>query len=189
MPPPEHNPYASPTAPQMGEGLGDDFGALRSKTIRGWQVSLLILLLPAMVNFYLLLERSIRYVDVVPPQPHFALILVNMIWCVPLAALLRFAFLPLLELIAGAIRYLFARNVPRQLWLASMYRSLSLLVPVAIFGAVLWMVWLVGFYLLEMNFFVISIPVGILAHLLGATIYLRIFYGWFRLSRESPTQP
>jgi hypothetical protein len=185
MHPDEHNPYASPAAPQMVEGPDDDFRALRAKTNLHWQISLQALLIPAAANYWFF-DQLVRLPNIDPPEMNIGLRLFDAMYLIPLVAVLLFAGLSLLEWIAGVIRYLFARSVPRQLWLASMYRSLSHLIPVAILANTLWMVWLVGFYLLEMNFFVISIPVGILAHILGASLYVRIFYGWFRLTRETP---
>ena len=85
------------------------------------------------------------------------------IWCLGLG---------LLELLTGCIHRLFGRKAGLADWKTALYRVLERLPSTAVLGAVLWVVWVIAFYHLGVGFYLISVPVGIAAHLLAASLYL-----------------
>ena len=73
-------------------------------------------------------------------------------------------------------------------WRRALYVTLGQSIPFALVGAVLWELWLIGFYLWKLDFLLISIPIGILAHLLAAGLYLQLAYRWYRIEADANTE-
>ena len=71
-----------------------------------------------------------------------------------------FAF-PILEMVARLTRTLVAPHADRAAWQEVLYRSLRWSAVLAILGAVLWVLWIVGFYRMEIDFYTVSWSVGI----------------------------
>jgi hypothetical protein len=53
-------------------------------------------------------------------------------------------------------------------------------------GAVLWVIGNVGYYDLNLEFYAISIPAGVLAHILAAGLYLPLACRWYRIEKTAP---
>lgn len=91
----------------------------------------------------------------------------------------------ILEAITKLIHYMLSRKARVSEWLHQLHLVSKQLVFLAIPGAALWAFWVHAYYQLKFEFFAISIPVGILAHLLGAAFYLQLFYRWFKVERSA----
>jgi hypothetical protein len=94
----------------------------------------------------------------------------------------------LLERIATLIYWVVRRKrVCRstlQQWKQQFYQALQRGPNLAFLGAILWVIWIVAIYSLQLDFFSVSLPIGIAAHILAACLYLPLFYSWYRLERE-----
>ena len=97
--------------------------------------------------------------------------------------LLWFLCLPMLELMTWWIFRVILKSERLADGMNALYESLRFAVYFAIAGALLWMIWNVGYYDWHIDFFTISIPVGILANLLAAGIYIPLAYRWQRVKK------
>lgn len=95
-----------------------------------------------------------------------------------------FLLLPLVEFIGRRIQSFVAPTSDRELWDDTLYRSLRPMPLLAFFGMLLWLAWVVAFYYLKLNFYVISYAVGIPAHILAACLYVPLLYRWVKLWRS-----
>jgi len=100
------------------------------------------------------------------------------------ATLIWFLGFPIIEAIAGVLRIVFANGTDRGAWQGVLYRSLNWAVVLAIPGAVLWGIWVLGFYQLGVNFYAISWAIGVPAHLLAASWYVPLIYRWYRMAQS-----
>ncbi|MBI1247069.1 hypothetical protein GC197_04400 [bacterium] len=94
-----------------------------------------------------------------------------------------FLLLPTLEFLGGLIRAIIAPSVDRGEWQDAIYVSLKPARLLAIPGTILWVIWVIGLFYLNANFFVISYAVGIPAHILAACLYVPLIVRWYRLWR------
>ena len=75
------------------------------------------------------------------------------------------------------------------LWQQALYRFLVRLRRAAIPAAGLWTAWCYAFYQQQAPFFLISVPIGIVAHLVAAYAWLPLPLQWFRIERRGvPTE-
>jgi hypothetical protein len=91
----------------------------------------------------------------------------------------------ILEFLTGGFHAFFGRHSELGAWKTALYRMLHRLPPFAIVGAVLWAIWIAGFYQLDIGFYAVSVPVGIAGHLLAAGWYVPLFYRWYRIERSA----
>jgi len=176
------NPYQSPTETNepVAEVLPD-----RAVALRRIHRAMLILAIPGALNFlcwHLLLAQSIMAAyprGVYIETTFFSLLLLLAAWMFLWKASLR-----LMEYAAVVVQFVFGRRISHEEWLSAMYRSLWTLGWAAPAGAVVWLIWLLLIYGLRVNFMVASVPLGIIGHLLGACVYLNIFYSWYRVRRR-----
>ncbi|MEE2936525.1 MAG: hypothetical protein VYA84_11070 [Planctomycetota bacterium] len=101
------------------------------------------------------------------------------IWFWGLILLERIA--ALIYWVAGRTRV--CRSTPQQ-WKQQLYHALQRGPNLAFLSAILWFVWIVAIYPLQLDFFSVSLPIGIAAHILAAYLYLPLFYSWYRLEQE-----
>lgn len=178
------NPYESPKAPPAAVVAES---RLRKQARLAFRLSALVLFLPAIYNYCVLVSRDVA------PLPDY---LANFARTVSIAAfavaalLISFLGFPALELIARLLRIVFARGADRNAWDEILYRSLNRTIYLAVPGAVLWAIWVVGFYELRWSYhaIVISWAVGVPAHLLAACWYVPLIYQWFRLALSGPAR-
>ena len=142
---------------------------------------LLVLLIPALYNY---IEFDLIAISASRLPAKLAVItrLVNVTGFLVGAIVIWFYGLSILEFIAGLIRRLFASRIDSRVWNAVLYNSLPLAFRLSIAGAGLWIVWVVGFYRLDLPFLLISWPVGILAHILAAVWYITLCIRWYQVS-------
>lgn len=168
----ETNPYHPPSESGLPVDRIETEKRMYTRAQLRW--SLIILLLPCTYNLYC-------FQSSVGAQPIHAI--ANVAFLIGGAVLIWFYALPILEVVTRMFHRLFARASSQEAWLEAMYDVASSLVPYAVMGAILWSGWVFGFYHTEIGFYTISVPVGILAHLLAAAIYVRLFYHWYRAEK------
>lgn len=71
----------------------------------------------------------------------------------------------------------------------ALYATFIRSAPYAVAGAILWGIWVFGFYQAKVDFMVLSVPVGILAHGLAAALYLPLIYRWYRIESIKGVRP
>ena len=176
--PQQSNPYSPPAEVPASEPPSPE----RLQARRQLRISLVILLLPALHNY--LCYDAQRSVSLGPDfsilQRSFDGVAISF-----LGLVIWFGGLPLLEGATRIIHRLFSRGAAIADWRAALYSILSNMPYFALVGAVLWFTWNVFYYNLGFNFYAISVPIGIAAHLLAAGLYLRLFFQWFQIERRS----
>lgn len=90
-----------------------------------------------------------------------------------------------LERLAKLLRRIFAANSDPEAWNNAIYNAFRPAIPLGLAGALLWIIWVIAFFELRINFYVISYAVGIPAHLLAACVYLPMLSGWFKAARTT----
>jgi hypothetical protein len=145
-----------------------------------------ILLAPAIFNYYAFDLQMIANSSL--PSPTQTLYrATNILGFAVGSALIWFLGFPLLERVSQLIRLALASHTSLSRWLAIFYASVRSAVYLAIPGAILWAIWVVGFYYLGIGFYRISWSVGVPAHLLGALWYVPLVCRWYKLA-SAPAQ-
>lgn len=165
----DNNPYSAPETLEAAT-----FREPVRLEVSRWRISVYIFAVPAIYNFLWFNGRLVP-IQVAVNLAMFALLMIS-IW--------RFG-VELLELVANNIRSFFAPNVDQKVWVNELHIALRASPFFAFWGAIIWMVWNIGFYNLGINFFLISWPVGIASHILAAGLYLPMFYRWYQLRAAS----
>lgn len=174
------NPFQPP---QIRDTRTDIVLNARQKAQKQVRTALLILLVPGLYNFicFQFYLGSGPFHD-----PFFSLSFgLNLVGILILVDIVWFFGLSSLEWISAGARRLLARTSHPTEWLNTLYQTLDRISICAFLGAILWTIWVIGFYQLQLNFYTISIPIGIAAHLLAATLYLPLLYRWYKVSKAS----
>lgn len=150
---------------------------LRSLALSRFRIAMLFLLLPAILNVYYFAEML-----------SFEFVILGFIELAMLSVIVWFLGFPLVEFIARLLHRLFSNGRPFQAWMLQLYLRIQKLRGLALAGSLLWIVWVVGFYLIGIPFMMISVPVGILAHVLGACFYVPLFLAWYRAEKSAATE-
>ena len=168
------NPYESPqhasrAAPQLPEN--------RPAAVRAIRIAVAVLFIPALVNVSGLYTPRFRL-----------LVYVESVWIAILSLAIVFWGIRVLDWVAELIRRFFGSGITRHSWLESMYASLWPLPHAATLGAVVWLIWSAVFFGTPGgNTVTVCFVFGTIGHLLGASVYLNVFYGWYKLSRTRTT--
>lgn len=165
------NPFQSPDCVDDLIAVGSD---LRRRARLSFRLTVLILLGPAAYNCWAFNHYALARLTHLH-EINFTLLAIG-------AALILFLGFPVLEAISRVLRFIFGQRADRADWQDALYRSLNRTVYLAIPGAVLWVIWVIGFYEMRANFYTISWAVGVPAHLLAACWYVPLLYRWFRLA-------
>jgi len=167
------NPYTPPGVQTDDISSTDD---IRLSALRGIRMALLILVFPALYNFYcfaVFLPGIVRTINAL------AILLTLMaIWIFGLSAL---------EFFTGGIHTMVARRSASAQWKTALYEVLRRLPLFAGPGAILWAIWVFAFYQLRLDFHLVSIPIGIAGHALAACVYVPLIYRWYRVERFEPS--
>lgn len=158
---------------------------LRKAASKQIRIALVILLFPAILNYYAFNEYYILNAlsgNVRPPI--LALLFLNLFGIFFLATTIWFLGLNFLEILSSAIYWLTRTRVPIELWMSKLHVSLKRASVAAFFGAILWFVWTIGYYFLGIGFQAISIPIGVLSHILAAVLYVPLFIRWYLIRRD-----
>lgn len=154
----------------------------RRQAIGDVRKALVILLLPAVYNF--LSFSRLPTDDRVTGSLMLVLRVLNAVGlCILLASIWWFG-LSILELITSLVNSLTGQRRKLPEWKQELYKVLRRMPQLAWAGAVLWVVWTIAFYQLDVDFYLISVPIGIAAHVLAAALYLPLFFAWYRLATE-----
>ena len=173
------NPYEAPRSLDSLPLETTASSATRRIGIWCLRISLLFLVIPAAYNTaHFNAEVFIGW-----PNPLISLVfqLTNWFWLVVTGLALWFGGLWLLEGVTGLAHRWCSRRDTRLSWKEALYATLQTAPILASFGALTWGFWVFAFYQLQWNFYLISIPAGILGHGLAAALYLPLFYRWYRL--------
>lgn len=181
------NPYQPPTLmSQTAERTvlsPSESSKQRAAALFHVRVILGILLVPAIYNFVCFNYPS-SAISPIPPTIHPLFRLVNLVGLIVIVATVYYAGLWLFEAITRASHAIFSRRPTLNLWLEALYATFIRSAPYAVAGAILWAIWVFGFYQTNVDFMVLSVPVGILAHGLAAALYLPLIYRWYCIERD-----
>lgn len=178
------NPYQSPQAESVSL---ETQPPLRREALKSVRVATILLTLAGVFNFYCFCVHG-RTLYIGTPTPSMVDLTEFAAGCVGIgliAVVCWFAFLPVLEFLSRMIHSIVARNTDPKQWDEALYASLKPAALLAIPGMILWFVWVIGFYFLGVNFFVISYAVGIPSHILAACLYVPLLFRWYKLWRSS----
>ena len=185
------NPYESPAtvaqAPDLEE-VGSELAIAKRTAMRSVWAAILILLVAGLFNYYAFDQVIIA--EKVAPRLQVTVRVINLTGIVTITLVAWFLLVPALETLGRWGRYLTGEKAPVAAWSEALYRSLRPAFYLAIPGAILWAIWVMGFYFVHLDFFVLSIGVGVPAHLLAAVLYLPLLVRWYLLARSrSERQP
>ena len=173
-----NNPYESP---EVQASLLTPLDQNRLRALHSIRFALGILLVPAIYNF-LCFNFSL---DVSRIEVPFLGIYrtVNTIGFLVIVASIWFFGLTAFEFITGGIHAIAARKSKLDDWKESLYDILRRAPFFAVPGAVLWTIWVLAFYQIQLDFFTVSVPIGIAAHILAACLYVPLIYRWYKIER------
>jgi hypothetical protein len=170
------NPYQSPpNIPSTADS------PTRRSAVAAFRTAFVILLTPALFNYFAFDAMMSAGVSA---RLHVLFRAANLAGFAAASVLIWFFGVPLLEAASRTIRRVFARDASRESWDGALYVSLKPMAYLAAPGAVLWAVWVVGFYFLQVEFVAISLGVGIPGHILGACLYVPLLMRWYQVSRR-----
>jgi hypothetical protein len=176
------NPYESP--PLLPDEAMAGIAIDRTTGLKATRTIYWILLLPALLNELAFLHSELRGNYQLGGLEVLILLTVLGVWVaiwIVITSLVYFGGFYLIELLARGLRFLFAPKVSPGAWNHVLYTSLHASIKLVISGAILWAIWVIGFYVLEIDFYVISWLIGVPAHILGACFYVPLLYKWYRL--------
>lgn len=177
------NPYEPPKAPAALTAMPNEE---RQTANLGVRIALVILLIPAIYNF-ICFNFPFSGNRVGFPV-HGVFLTVNAIGLVLTAAGIWFFGLKLLEVLTGGIHFIVARKSKIDDWNEALYAIARRMPYFAVPGAVLWAIWVFGFYQLHLGFYIVSIPIGIMSHVLAAFLYVPLIYRWYKMERTTTGQ-
>jgi len=166
------NPYAPPSTSDDLAPLPDP--ELRAMAQRRFHRSCWILSFPALLNWVFFNWRL---------RPEY--VLVNCLGLVVLAIVVAHYGFRIVERLSSTIQRIACRNDAWQEWDRVLWKALVALPGFIAIGSLLWTLWVIGFYVMDINFVLISYAVGIPAHVLAACFYVPLITNWFRIARAS----
>lgn len=178
------NPYQSPQAESVPPKAPSP---LRREALKSLRVATVLLTTAGLFNFVCFYglgrtwytgSSSISVIDVSEFQAGFLGTALMGVVC-------WFTVLPVLEFLSRIIHRIASRNPDTGPWQEALYVSLKPAALLAVPGFVLWIIWTIGFYYLDVNFFVISYAVGIPAHILAACLYVPLLFRWYKLWHQN----
>ncbi len=113
---------------------------------------------------------------------------VNLIGFTLLILIVWYMGLNVFEFVTRICHRLIARNSTLEEWRKTLYQTILRSTPFAMVGAIVWAIWVLAIYQANVDFYVVSVPVAILSHLLAAGLYLPLILNWFKLEREASSE-
>lgn len=177
------NPY-EPS--QHAAVLVDESLPNRRHAIRRVRIATACLFVPAVLNLGCLYWPRIR--PSASANDVFRLMMgLEIVWMTAVALAIAFVGVRVVDWLAEMLRRLFGQHLSRGQWLESMYVSSWPLPWAAAIGAVAWCAWMGVFFGLPGGRNpAVTFAFGTIGHLLGASVYLNIVYGWYCLRRRQP---
>lgn len=177
------NPYQPPQTILAAKQAIEIDGVLRRRARRRWQLATLILFLPAMNNLWLFENLMVNQGG---PAPDPAAQGMDAILLAAVFAVAGLVGLNLLEWITDRLQRWLGSPANAGKWRSALYETVEQSFAFAVPGALLWKAWLIGIYQWQWDFQWVSIPIGILAHLLAAGLYLQLAYRWYKIESSNP---
>jgi hypothetical protein len=171
------NPYESPQTPAA---LPNDDRRTANRSVR---LALVILLIPAIYNFICFNFPSDGNLDELPIYGVYRTF--NSIGLLLVVVAVWLLGLKFLEFLTGGIHSVFAQKSNLKDWNEALYAIVRQMPLFAVPGAVLWAIWVLAFYQLQLGFYTISLPIGILSHVLAAFLYVPLIYRWYKMERTT----
>ncbi|MEM1069001.1 MAG: hypothetical protein AAGG48_23220 [Planctomycetota bacterium] len=166
------NPYQPPMVPEEKES------ADKTRARRSFRLATVILWVPAVYNY---LEFDAIALTGLPGDVEWLYRSVNVVLLLTGFVLLWFIGLNLVERTSLLLHRVFASHTDVKDWQETLYRSVPRIVRLALFGAGLWLIWIVGFYRMDWDFYTLSWVIGVPAHALAACWYLPLLVRWYQL--------
>lgn len=185
----ETNPFQSPSATdQLKENsvASQQSPEARRAAEISVRAAILILLVAGLFNFYAFDHAIIG--TIIPPRVHMVVRVIGLVEIATITVLSWILLVPMLEGLGRFVRHLTGRRSEVAAWNDAVYRSLQPAVYLAIPGAIVWGIWVYGFYFAHFDFLILSYAVGIPAHLLAAALYLPLIIRWYTLARTKSAQ-
>ncbi len=176
------NPYESPVSP--AENTASDDSPDRKAARLSLRVCLIILLLPGLYNYACF---DSQLIGPLPPDLRFLLRAFNLAGIAMVSVSIWFFGLLILEVLTKLVHSSLSRSSDLAAWNESLYVTFRRAPYFAVAGSVLWIIWVYGFYETPISFYAISYPIGILAHLLAAGLYVPLFRRWYHIRRAHKT--
>jgi hypothetical protein len=176
------NPYEAPA--YSGRSQEPTNSSPRRVARKRLRLAILVLFIPAAYNYYCFDKAALGNVH---PAGAYEIVArsINIGGIIMATCLLWFLCLPMLELMTWWIFRVVLKSERFESGMNALYESLRFAVYFALVGALLWMIWNVGYYDCHIDFFTISIPVGILANFLAAGVYIPLAYRWHRIKKAA----
>lgn len=175
------NPFESPrevASPVTEEAA---LSTERSVALKQYKRTILILALPAVAN--LLLFNYFVTGQVTQPWLFYLFAALNAIGVALVISGIFFGGFFLLELFTRLANGMFGRRERLDHWYESLFAIVRLALILAIPAAALWAFWLAMCYGTDAPFFLYSIPVALVAHLMAASLYCGLFWRWYQVRR------
>jgi hypothetical protein len=176
------NPYRSPEY----DG-GNDRASLRKSALQSLRMALVVLLMPGLYNYYCfdqtVFEAGLNWSTLFSNVGRW----INLVGIAAIAVFAWLLALPILEFCTRLMHRLFSRNSPLVQWNEALYLIAEQAFHFSLAGAMIWFAWCTGFYRFGFDFYEISIPLGALAHLLAAGLYLQLVLRWYQIDRSVAT--
>ncbi len=150
------------------------------------RIALLILFVPAVYNFICFNFPSNANRIEVPI--HSVYVTINLLGIVLIVFAIWIFGLTILEFVAGGLHSILARKSLLDDWKATLYIIVRRTPLFAVPGAALWAIWVAAIYQLQLGFYIVSIPIGVAAHLMAASLYVPLFYRWYKMERAAARQ-
>lgn len=179
----EANPYRSPESTE-------DFAPKnlpRADALLRFRIAIALLLFAALVNDFFL--PRYRYTGAAVVLTTYRIGLLDFIFISAIGFFAMTCTFEVLERLAKLLRRVFAPNSHPDAWSNAIYNAFRPAIPLGLAGALLWIIWVIAFFELRINFYVISYAVGIPAHLLAACVYFPLIYSWFKAARTISAKP
>jgi hypothetical protein len=175
----ENNPYRSP------ESIEDvaPKNLPRADALLRFRIAIALLIIAALVNGFFL--PRYRYTGAAVVFTTYRIGLLDFIFIAAIGFFAMTCTFEVLERLAKLLRRILSPNSDPDSWNNAIYNAFRPAIPLGLLGALLWIIWVIAFFELEVNFYLISYAIGIPAHLLAAAIYLRILWGWFKAARST----
>lgn len=174
------NPYESPGIQAAIRSTSNED---RLTALRSLRIALPILVVPAIYNLICFsFPFDANRIDV---PIHNVYRTINLIGLVLIVSAIWFFGLLFLESVTGGLHSFLARKSQLEDWKTALYAIVRRFPLFAVPGAALWAIWVAAFYQLHLDFFTVSVPIGVAAHLLAAALYVPLFYRWYKMERHA----
>lgn len=183
MPNPFQSPRVVSAPPPEQEGREAPLVAERALAWRRYTFTILILAVPAVAN--LLLFNYFVAGQLASRELFYRLATLNAIGvALVIYGLLLFGFF-LLEFVTRFANRLFGTAKQLDRWYEALYDVLGQAWFLAVPAAALWAFWLWMLYGTDVPYFIYGLPSLFLAHLLAASLYVRLVWRWCRIPRQA----